>query len=297
MNQYTSQDICVLTPTKNRPNKIINLLNSLSEQTKKVGRIIIVGSGENIEKIVMGYLGILPVEYYHSEISGQIRQRKLGVTMLTNNTKLVATLDDDIILERDAIEENIKFWNTTDDQTAGIGFNIINMTKHSYSIVKEFSYLSTYKPGSVLTSGYTTSLVNVHEDIKTMWLNGGASIWLQHILIEGIHKKSIDSIWAPCEDVMFSYPIGKVKNLFICNNSKVVHDDTISYNSIYDAFNRGRLLSLWTFEFVKQNSELNKHHFYIATIFSSIFNIFKRFYNKKFFFELGRLSIFLKYKK
>jgi glycosyltransferase involved in cell wall biosynthesis len=289
MNHFFSSDICVLIPTKDRPNKIVNLLDSLVQQSCQVGRIIVVGSGQDINEIVLSYKSKLPIEYFHSEIAGQIRQRKLGVSKLDTRTKLVATLDDDIILKDDAIEKMISFWNSKDEKTAGIGFNITNMQRHSYSRIKELFYLSKEKPGDVLSSGYSTSLLNVTESIPTKWLNGGATIWRQDVLIDGIHKKNIDSTWAPCEDIMFSYPIGKGNDLWICKDARATHDDIIVFPSILVAYRRGGILTDWTYEFVKQNSELNKNDFFIATFVSSILNMIRKFYKIEFFFELGRL--------
>jgi glycosyltransferase involved in cell wall biosynthesis len=290
MNSYLSKDICILTPTKDRPHKITNLLDSLVHQTNQVGRVIIVGSGQNISSLIQTYDNKLPIEYYHSDISGQIRQRKLGISKLDNKTKLVATLDDDIILEKDAIANILKFWNSRDDKTAGIGFNITNMTRHSYSKNKELFFLSSKEPCKVISSGYTTSLCNVENDIHSEWLNGGATSWRQDVLIDGIHKKNIDSTWAPCEDLMFSYPIGKKYDLWVCKNSKVIHDDKVLFKSRKEAFERGQLLSKWTLEFVKSNPELSSYKFYLATSVSSVLNLFRKIYKIDFFYELGRFT-------
>jgi len=261
-----------------------------------VGRVIIVGSGENINTILDPYKSKLPIEYYHSEISGQIRQRKLGVSKLDNRTKLVATLDDDIILRPNALLEILEFWNTKDEITVGVGFNIENMSQHKYSKLKQIFYLSSKSPGYVLSSGYTTSLVNVESDIQTKWLNGGATLWLQEKLIQGIHKKSEDSIWSPCEDLIFSYPIGKNNKLWICKNAKVIHDDKLVYKSVSEAFQRGIILSKWTLNFVQQNPELSVLRFYIATFVSSSLNMVRKKLKYDFFFELGRLLFLFKIK-
>lgn len=294
MIPYSASDISVLTPTKDRPHKIVNLLDSLVAQTKQVGRVIVVGSGQDIHGIIQSYEKKLNIEYYHSEIAGQIRQRKLGVTKLDSKTKLVATLDDDIILKPDAIENLISFWNSKDKNTAGTGFNITNMQRHKYSWIKKVLYLSLESPGRVISSGYTTSLVNINSDIKTNWLNGGATVWRQNILVEGIHKKNMDSSWAPCEDLMFSYPISKKFDLWVCKSAEVIHDDKVVFPNIKSAIQRGRLLSQWTLEFVNQNRELSRIHFAIATISSSLLNMVRKIYKIEFFFELGRVLFFFK---
>jgi len=292
MIPYSASDVTVLTPTKDRLHKIVNLLDSLVAQTKLVGRVIVVGSGQDIHGIIKSYEKKLNIEYYHSEIAGQIRQRKLGVTKLDSKTKLVATLDDDIILKSDAIENLISFWNSKDENTAGIGFNITNMQRHEYSCIKKVLYLSLESPGRVISSGYTTSLVNINSDIKTNWLNGGATVWRQDILVDGIHKKNMDSSWAPCEDLMFSYPISKKFDLWVCKSAEVNHDDKVVFPNIKSAIQRGRLLSQWTLEFVNQNRELSRIHFAIATISSSLLNMLRKLFKIEFFFELGRVLFF-----
>jgi len=264
-NQFSSRDICVLTPTKDRPHKIVNLLKSLSEQSDKVGRVIIVGSGQNIEKLVMAYSDKLPVEYYHCEVPGQIRQRKLGVEKLDARTKLVATLDDDIVLEKDTIKNLLFFWNSKDEKTVGVGFNISNMKPHRYSKIRELFFASSKEPAKVLKSGLVTQLTNVAVDIKAEWLNGGTTSWRQDILVEKIHKRDIDAKWAPCEDLLFSYPIGKEFDLYVCASAKVIHDDILISELPFSAlYYRGKILTYWLLYFVKENKDLSVIAWFIA---------------------------------
>ncbi|EQA69940.1 glycosyltransferase family 2 protein [Leptospira noguchii] len=294
MNRYISKDICVLVPTKDRPHKIVNLLKSLTQQTEKVGRVIIVASGADISALVRTFESLLPVEYYYCEPAGQIRQRKMGVSKLNEKTKLVATLDDDIILESDAVEKIIKFWNQVEPETAGIGFNITNMETHRSSFWKILFYLSSKRPGVVLKSGFPTSITNVTENIKTEWLNGGATTWRQDILIANIHKKSIDAKWAPCEDLIFSYPIGKMNPMYVCAESKVIHDDVImSQLTFSQLWYRGEILSVWMIFFVSQYSDLSILKSSIALFAIALVNILKYFILFKFKLlgmEFGRIK-------
>lgn len=292
-NQFSSSDICVLTPTKDRPHKIVNLLKSLSEQTFKVGRIIIVGSGQNIEQLVMSYADKLPVEYYHCEVPGQIRQRKLGVSKLDSRTKLVATLDDDIILEKDTIQKLLDFWNSKDERTAGVGFNISNMKSHTYSRLRELFFASKKEPAKVLKSGLVTQLTNVAVDTKAEWLNGGTTSWRQDILIEKIHKKEVNAKWAPCEDLLFSYPVGKEYDLFVCASARVIHDDVIISDLPFkNLFYRGEVLTYWLLYFVSENKNLSLKACYIslfAQSFGEIIFYFIKFNWKQLGLPFGRL--------
>lgn len=206
----------------------------------------------------------------------------------------MATLDDDIILEPDAIEKILNFWNQVEPETAGIGFNITNMETHRSSFWKILFYLSSKRPGVVLKSGFPTSITNVTENIKTEWLNGGATTWRQDILIANIHKKSIDAKWAPCEDLIFSYPIGKMYPMYVCAESKVIHDDVImSQLTFSQLWYRGEILSVWMIFFVSQYSDLSILKSSIALFAIALANILKYFILFKFKLlgmEFGRIK-------
>ena len=106
---YTSKDFAFIIPTKDRPGKLNKLLESLANQSESCGRVLIIASGQNVEYIAKEFLNHLPIEYYHSETYGQIHQRNLGINLLDNRTKLVGTLDDDIVLQPEALKKIIKY--------------------------------------------------------------------------------------------------------------------------------------------------------------------------------------------
>ena len=103
--KYTSKDLAVIIPTKDRPKQMRKHLQSLLDQQCELGRIIVVASGKNIEDIVLGFNDQLHVEYYSSE-PGQIRQRNIGISKLDERTKLVACMDDDVTYNEDAVNLN-----------------------------------------------------------------------------------------------------------------------------------------------------------------------------------------------
>ena len=73
--KYSCNDIAIIIPTKDRPQKICNLLESIALQKTIPRRIIIVASGQNIEDTVSSFSNKLPVEYYHTDLYGQLIQR------------------------------------------------------------------------------------------------------------------------------------------------------------------------------------------------------------------------------
>ena len=114
---YYSKDLAVIISTKDRPVEVKRHLQSLVKQKCKLGRVIVVASGQDIKEIVVCFKDSLPVEYYRSE-PGQIRQRNVGISKLDERTKLVASMDDDVTYHDDAIEEMIRFWNSISSDTA-----------------------------------------------------------------------------------------------------------------------------------------------------------------------------------
>jgi glycosyltransferase involved in cell wall biosynthesis len=250
---YTGNDLALLIPTKDRPEKVKNLLASFSKQEVQCRRIIVIASGQNIEQLVMGFSDQLPVEYYHCDSPGQIHQRNMGIQMLDARTSLVGNLDDDIVLEPDALKNILAFWNRVEPETAGTGFNITNELPHSHNILKALSLNGVPEPGRIVSSGRITSICSIAQSIRSEWLNGGATIWKQEILQKNRHNE-IKSRWAVYEDVIFSYPIGKKYPLYVCADACVRHEHVMD-QAPSDRIHRfrGKTFSLWQLHFVYSN--------------------------------------------
>ncbi|MBF0239113.1 MAG: glycosyltransferase [SAR324 cluster bacterium] len=277
---YIAADIACIIPTKNRPQKITNLLTTLEKQTAPCGRIIIVASGQNIENVVNDFRKRIPVEYHHSSISGQILQRNFGINLLDDRTKLVATLDDDIELEPDALERMVAFWNQVESDTAGVGFNITNEPTHKYSKLRQILGTSGPEAGKILKSGINTSITNVGQTIRSEWLNGGATMWKQEILRKYPHKE-INVRWAVCEDLIYSYPIGKQYPLYVCADAHVRHEHIKDHTPNRKAMFYARNSVLWRFYFVSSNEDLSVPAFLGAIGGSIAADIFRGFHGFK----------------
>jgi glycosyltransferase involved in cell wall biosynthesis len=253
---YKTQDIAILIPTKDRPKEIERLIQSLVDQDCKIGRVIIVASGKDIQAVVTKFNPWLSVEYYRSE-PGQIRQRNLGISILDDSTKLVATMDDDAVFHENSIKEMINFWNNVEPQTAGVGFNIVNQNPHKHNWLRGLLGFSVPEPGKVLKSGNCTSISNVKANISCEWLNGGGTVWRQDILIKYPHTE-IKSNWAVCEDLIYSYPKSKIYHLYISKNSKISIEDVAMKRDDVELHRfRGKTFFLWKLYFVLSNKELS----------------------------------------
>jgi hypothetical protein len=196
----------------------------------------------------------------------------MGKNLLDEKNLLVGCIDDDIVLEQNALEEMINFWNHTDINTAGVGFNGIHFSVSNYSSI--FSRLLTRHrlPGRVLSCGINTSIENVSSDIRTQWLGGGFTVWRQDILKE-FPQDDLKTRWAAGEDLRFSYPIGKKYPLYVCADAKIHHEHTYDQDPkgvvyIY----QGRKQSLAVFYFVGFHKELSRVKCLLMLLRSTIAN-------------------------
>lgn len=254
---YTSQDVAFIIPTKDRPEKVKNVLSSMTKQTAPCGRVIIVDGGKSVKDIVMSFSDSLPVEYYECYPPGQIRQKNFGISLLDDRTPLVCFLDDDIVLEPQALKSMISFWNKCEKDTAGVSFNIVNNPPYRYSWAKALIGMSSPKQGRVLRSGYNVATSPVTSDLKTQWLCGGATVWRQEIL-KRFTNKEVSSRWAICEDVIFSYPIGKIFPLYVNADARGRHEHIYDHTAKMKYRYYGRTVTLWRLYFVESHAELSR---------------------------------------
>jgi glycosyltransferase involved in cell wall biosynthesis len=270
---YTGSDLAFVIPTKDRPDKIHTLLESIKRQTIQCGRIIVVDGGKSVKDIVLSFGDSLPVEYYACNPPGQIRQRKVGIAQLENNTPLVGFIDDDLVLEKGALENMIAFWNRVDVRTAGVGFNITNTNSPRHSFLRTLMLLSSPVPGKILLSGVNVNYFNISNDLRTQFLGGGYTIWKRSILDE-FPQENLNTRWAWGEDVRYSYPIGKKYPLYVCASAKVRHEHVYD-QAPPDHVHRyqGRKGAIAIFYFVASHPELSRMACLWMLVASAIANL------------------------
>ena len=272
-NPYLTKELAVIITTKDRPNGVRKLLKSICELDCEVGQIVVVSSGLDISEVVMDFSNNIPIEYYKSE-PGQIRQRNKAIEKIKECIRLVACIDDDIILHKDSISEMISFWNRIEYRTAGVGFNITNLTANKINWLNLLGYSSNL-PGKVLKCGNNTSISNVNQNIRTEWLTGGSTVWRKEILVNFKHKE-ITSAWAIGEDLIYSYPIGQKFPLYVCFSAKLDVKEVEFLNltaklHIY----RGKAQFLWGLYFILSNDNLSLLHYIFYKTMESCSKIIK----------------------
>lgn len=254
-NMYKPSQLAFVIPTRNRPEKIRNLLNSMAGQPA-CGRIVIVDSGETIQDVINDFLDKLPIAYRRCAFTGQIAQRNYGISLLDDTTPLVACLDDDIVLEDGCIAEIYALWNMVEPETAGIGFNIINQAPAPTNLLRRITLQTSRVPGKVLISGITSDYHGTTENMRTEWLCGGATTWRLEILRQFPHA-SIKVRWAIGEDLIYSYPIGRRHPLYVCASARVRHEHVYDYSVKRSSYYHGLIQTLMRYRLIIQNRELS----------------------------------------
>lgn len=248
---FAASDIAVVVPTRNRPEKVDLFLQSIAAQRHLPGRILIVASGDPIDATVAHWKDRLPVECLHSDVGGQIHQRNLGLDRLDDRTPLVACFDDDIVLEPDALDAMLRFLNERQPVPIGVAFNITNEPPAAFD---------ARRAGSVLPDGRNPMLFPADRSFRTQWLPGGATLWRQMILREH-HHPPIRTRWAICEDLIFSYPLGKQHELWVCAEARVQHHHVGPPPGFARGWRTGKFTSLWRAYFVASNADLSMSRF------------------------------------
>jgi GT2 family glycosyltransferase len=253
----------VVIATYNRPSLLRNLLESIQYSSSKPDQVIIVSAGDSIEESLFEFQNIKLIHKI-SDIANQSYQKKLGISLLNNEIDWVLFLDDDLLLDVNCIKNLFEFIDsrqnkTTQKKCIGVGLSspIINSDFVNYKYIKWFGKLfnlTSSKLGVVLKSGQAISYLGSNYPIRTNWLNG-ASIWRKEIA-QQYGKNLMFSKYSAYEDVIFSYEMGKLGELWFNPTAKVYFQEGAVTNYLnYEV----QLTSLvWKYYFVTEHRELSR---------------------------------------
>lgn len=250
----------VLIATKDRPTSMRKLLESVAQSTIKPTTLVIISSGIPIHDVISDFKEFLNIDYFHSEVTGQVNQKKIGILKLRKEIPWVVFLDDDLILAPDAFEkafDTLSKYCNSERAIVGIGFGLtptsrIDRSSQIQNFISRAFLLNSEIPGKVLRSGQGVSYLENPKPIYTEWLNG-ASMWR----IESVFDYSSlvpTSKYAACEDLVYSYNQHKNGALLYVPDARVYfqHSELNDYNRS-EAIISG---TAWRYFFVKSNPEL-----------------------------------------
>ena len=265
-------NIAILIATRNNPSKVDRLLDSLVFSSNHITQLIVVSSGENISAIVNKFTGIFNLKYLHSEVSGQIFQKMIGIELIESNIQWVIFLDDDVIMHKNTLDIFVNNYlkNSNFINVCGFGFKVQNLKSRmsNSKLIPFLKLVGLYsdKKGSVLTSGHVQEYQNSLVDTKTHWLNG-ASAWKVEMLAN--YNSSFPNIdYAAYEDVIFSYGLSKKNDLLFASKAMLVNQNSEDYTPL--TVQRFRAGAYMRYLFVSTNKELSRFRFLVAQIIRTI---------------------------
>lgn len=270
MMPITEQNVAIICPTKNQPNKVVRLLGSIARLDEKPHQVIIADGGCNLKPVITPFFKELNLICLYCPEAGQILQRNHAHKYLDKNIHLVVHLDDDITLSNDSLQKMIMFWNEESknqaEPLAGASFNIDDAPPIISSAVRKLFFLQTKRAGQVSKAGYAAPFVPTELNMRTYWLLGGATAWSRDIIDTCPHPIDFPTKWASCEDLMYSFPLSQKYRLMVVANANVCHNETYSKISFRQGIFYGLTSTIMRYYFVHQNPNLKTWAYIWMTI-------------------------------
>lgn len=245
-------DITIVICTKDRPVDLGNLLDSLKKQTCDLDDIIIVDGSDSpgpVKEVVDKYTD-LPIRYSTLRPPGLTRQRNFGISKVREESNWIGFLDDDLVLEPDAVK-NLKDFLSKNTDVKGAGLVINNQEDKAPNLLRKI-LLTDKAPGGVFTlSGVAASIRPVQEDLEVDWLYGGATFWNKSVLNEFKYDEWFSGV-GYSEDVDFSYRVGQKYKLMLHSKARCWH--------YHHPTRRERLKDLGTWQIVSWWYFISKHN-------------------------------------
>ena len=270
----------ILIPTRNRPTEIVRLLESLTHSTVKPSQIVIVSSGDDISEVLHQFIPSQTITYHHSSVSGQINQKKIGISLLDRNLEWVIFLDDDLLVAKKCIENALEgmanYSSQSNRKVIGVGLAIpptsrMQLHKSATRLLGRAFLISDAKPGKVLKNGHASSYLESPSILGTEWLNG-ASMW-RRIEIDEYGANLISTQYAACEDLIFSYPKNMHGDLIFVPSAKV--DFQHKELTDFENFQVFKSAALWRLFFISTNQGFSRILFLYTQLGRLLYASFK----------------------
>ena len=208
-------------PTKDRGEDLRRMLRSLVSQTRLPDQVIVV-DGSGVEgSCCVAEFPELRIDYVRLLPPSLSAQRNAGMAMLRPEITHAGYLDDDVVLELDAVYEMASFWGGAALDVGGAAFNVVNGASSSSSALPRRSTVAGAGLGSISPSGIVREWGEVQANLETDWLYGG-TIWRREV----IESYSYDTWFQGTgfmEDVDYSYGVREHYRLLVVAAARLAH--------------------------------------------------------------------------
>ena len=162
------------------------------------------------------------------------------------------------------------FWNEESQKSdlplAGASFNIKDSPELRSSVLRNLFFLQTKPAGNVSIAGYAAPFTTTETNMRTSWLLGGATAWSRDIIEKHQHPINFPTRWAVCEDLIYSYPLGRKYRLLVAADASAYHNETYNKMSFRQGIFYGLSGAIMRYHFVSQNPDLKTLAFCWMTI-------------------------------
>lgn len=220
--QVEEISLAFVIPTKDRGEDLRRMLASLVAQTRLPDQVIVVDGGGTAVSWCAAEFAELQIDYVRLLPPSLSAQRNAGMAILRPEITHAGYLDDDVVLEFDAVFEMASFWGAAGLDVGGAAFNVVNDSLSSEPVPQRRWGGDGGGSGRVAQSGFVHELGEVRENLETDWLCGGATVWRREV----IEKYTYDNWFQGTgfmEDVDFSFCVHERYRLFVVAAARLSH--------------------------------------------------------------------------
>ena len=251
--------LAFVVATKDRPEELRRMWRSLCRQTRPPDEVVVVDAGAGPSPLEGLDPAAFPATHIRAERPSAAGQRNAGLDAVSPGTELVGFLDDDAVLEEDAVEEMLRFWEGAGVEVGGAAFNLVNhppldLAPLKHTRLAESLGFYSKRPGTVAPSGFQTMIGSVERTTWTEWLPSGASVWRREVL----RRHRFDdwfSGYSYLEDLDFSYRVAKTSRLAVVAGARYRHLPVAGGRGSWYSFGLREVLN--RVHFVRANPELS----------------------------------------
>lgn len=219
--------LAFVVATKDRPEELRRLWQSLLAQTRVPDEVVVVDASASPEPLPRNDRARPVVRVIPTLVASAARQRNIGLDAVGPDATLVGFLDDDAVLEADAVEEMLRFWTQAGPAIAGAAFNMVNHPPRDWPALKRTplaASLGLYsgRGGEVTASGFQTMIGPVSSTVSTDWLPSGASVWRRDVFARFRFDEWFAG-YSYLEDLDFSYRVGRTSKLAVVAPARYRH--------------------------------------------------------------------------
>jgi len=212
-----TQFLSLVVATKDRPDDLRKMLNSLQDQTIPPAEVIVVDASSHPVEAILKEFPALGLRYLRHLPPSAAGQRNAGIQACSPDAILIGFADDDIVFEPKAFERLLRFWDDAPADTLGAAFNLRNYPQRGPSLLRhsrisEALGLYSSRPGTVTRSGWQTIIPGLAETQYVDWLPTTAVTFRKEALQLSLFDDFYES-YSYLEDLDLSYTIGRAGRL------------------------------------------------------------------------------------